>query len=102
MELGDDASAMLTPEVLAYIREKRLCDPVRYAERLTERIGEEPCNAALLVERGRWYYRRQEWGKALNDFNRALRIDPARDDARQYAEQIEEILAFRYKDIYNP
>ena len=66
------------------------------------RIGEEPCNAALLVERGRWYYRRQEWGKALNDFNRALGIDPARDEARQYAEQIEEILAFRYKDIYNP
>ena len=83
LEQGDDASAMLTPEVLAY-------------------IGEEPCNAALLVERGRWYYRRQEWGKALNDFNRALGIDPARDEARQYAEQIEEILAFRYKDIYNP
>ena len=102
LEQGDDASAMLTPEVLAYIREKRLWDPVRYAERLTERIGEEPCNAALLVERGRWYYRRQEWGKALNDFNRALGIDPARDEARQYAEQIEEILAFRYKDIYNP
>lgn len=56
LEQGDDASAMLTPEVLAYIREKRLWDPVRYAERLTERIGEEPCNAALLVERGRWYY----------------------------------------------
>ena len=56
----------------------------------------------MLVERGRWYYRRQEWGKALNDFNRALGIDPARDEARQYAEQIEEILAFRYKDIYNP
>ena len=52
LEQGDDASAMLTPEVLAYIREKRLWDPVRYAERLTERIGEEPCNAALLVERG--------------------------------------------------
>ena len=46
LEQGDDASAMLTPEVLAYIREKRLWDPVRYAERLTERIGEEPGNAA--------------------------------------------------------
>ena len=66
------------------------------------RLAEDHANAALLVERGRWYYRRQEWGKALNDFNRALGIDPARDEARQYAEQIEEILAFRYKDIYNP
>lgn len=102
LEQGDDASAMLAPEVLAYIREKRLWDPVRYAERLTLRIGEEPHDAALLIERGRWYYRRQEWGKALNDFNRALSLDPSLDEARQYAAQIEEILAFRYKDIYNP
>lgn len=102
LEQGDDASAMLAPAVLAYIREKRLWDPVRYAVRLTERIGTEPQNAALLVERGRWHYRRQEWGKALNDFNRALSLDPSLDEARQYAAQIEEILAFRYTDIYNP
>lgn len=102
LEQGDDASAMLAPEVLAYIHEKRLWDPVRYAERLTQRIGAEPSNAALLLERGRWHYRRQAWGKALNDFNRALTLDPALDEARQYAAQIGEILAFRYKDIYNP
>ena len=102
VEQGDDASRMLIPEVLNYIREKRLWDPIRYAERLTARIGEEPHDAALLVERGRWYYRRQEWGKALNDFNRALGIDPDQREARQYAAQIDEILAFRYKDIYNP
>lgn len=102
LEQGGDASSMLTPEVLDYIREKRLWDPVRYAERLTLRIGEDPQNAALLVERGRCYYRRQEWGRALNDLNRALEIDPSLDEVRQYAEQINEILAFRYKDIYNP
>jgi len=102
LERGDDASAMLAPEVLAYIREKRLWDPVRYAERLTERIGAEPAAAEPLVERGRWYYRRQEWGRALNDFHRALEVDPACGEARQYAEQIERILDFRCKDIYNP
>lgn len=102
VEQGDDVTHMLVPEVLNYIREKRLWDPVRYAEQLTVRIGEEPQNAALLVERGRWYYRRNEWGKALNDFNRALGIEPCHREARQYAEQINEILAFRYKDIYNP
>ena len=37
---------MLTPEVLAYIREKRLWDPVRYAERLTELYGEPDVDSA--------------------------------------------------------
>lgn len=102
LERGDDASAMLDPGVLAYIREKRLWDPVRYAAQLDERIGAEPANAGLLVERGRRYYRHQEWGRALNDFRRALEAAPACSEARQYIEQIEQILDFRYKDIYNP
>lgn len=102
LERGDDVSAMLSPEVLAYIREKELWSPERYLERLTARIEADPHDAALLVERGMWHYRRNAWGKALNDFAAALRIDPAHREARQYTDLVNEILAFRYKDIYNP
>lgn len=102
VEQGGDASPMVIPEVLDYIRRKRLWDPMRYLERLTLRIGQAPHDPAPLVERGRWYYRRNEWGKALNDFRRALGIDAGLREAQQYVAQIEEILAFRYKDIYNP
>lgn len=56
----------------------------------------------LYVERGQWHYRRNEWGEALNDFNRALKIDPDHREARQFVEMTYEILSFRHTDIYNP
>ena len=43
-----------------------------------------------------------EWGAALNDFNAVLRIDPGHKEAREFIGMIQEILSFRYKDIYNP
>ena len=48
-----------------------------------------------------WHYRHNEWGAALNDFQRAVKIDPE-CEAKNYIDLIQEILAFRYKDIYNP
>ena len=61
-----------------------------------------PDDASLYVERGQWHYRRNEWGEALNDFNRALQIDPDHREARQFVEMTYEILSFRHTDIYNP
>lgn len=61
-----------------------------------------PGNTALLVERGKLHYRMGEWGPALNDFNAALRIDDTHVEAKEFARMVQEILEFRYKDIYNP
>jgi len=41
-------------------------------------------------------------GPALNDFNAALRIDDTHVEAKEFARMVQEILEFRYKDIYNP
>ena len=38
----------------------------------------------------------------LNDFNRVLALDEGHVEARQFARMVQEILEFRYKDIYNP
>lgn len=102
LERGDDASAMLDAGVLAYIREKGLWSPEKYLARLDQRIEAEPDDVALLVERGKFHYRRNEWGKALNDFNRVRRADPACAEAEEFARMVEEILTFRYTDLYNP
>ena len=102
LENGEDASRMLQPEVAEYIRRKGLWTPESRLQRLTVRIVAEPANAALHIERGKLHYRRASWGDALNDFNRAREIDAANCEARQYVEMVQEILAFRYKDIYNP
>ena len=65
-------------------------------------IAAEPENTALYVERGKLHYRMGEWGPALNDFNAALRIDAEHVEAKEFARMVQEILEFRYKDIYNP
>ena len=54
------------------------------------------------MERGNCYFRRNEWGPAINDFRRAEQFAPENDEARQYIDMADEILQFRYKDIYNP
>ena len=86
-----------TPE-----RRTGLWTPESRLQRLTVRIEAEPANAALHIERGKLHYRRASWGDALNDFNRALALDKEHTEARQYVEMVQEILQFRYTDLYNP
>jgi len=99
---GEEIATLVAPGVAAYIREKGLWSPAMRIAALTERIASEPENAGLLLERGRLHYRQNEWGAALNDFNRVLTLDPAHAEAKEFAEMVREILEFRYKDIYNP
>lgn len=99
---GEDTAGMLHPEVAGYIRRKVLWSVESRLAALTARLEAEPENVELLVERGKLRYRHNEWGEALNDFNRALRIDAEHREAREFARMVQEILAFRYKDIYNP
>ncbi|WP_010259330.1 nicotinate-nicotinamide nucleotide adenylyltransferase [Alistipes timonensis] len=99
---GEDTSEMLDEGVAAYICRKGLWSPAARIAALTARIAETPDDTALYIERGRLHYRMGEWGPALNDFNAVLRIDAEHVEARQFARMVQEILEFRYKDIYNP
>ena len=99
---GEDVSAMLDPKVIEHIRQKGLWSPARRIADLTTQIAARPDDVGLLIERGKLHYRLSEWGQALNDFNAVLRIDAGHVEARQFAQMVQEILEFRYKDIYNP
>ena len=72
------------------------------ADAFNAQIAADPENTALYIERGKLHYRCGEWGPALNDFNRVLARDASHVEARQFAQMVQEILEFRYKDIYNP
>ncbi len=87
---------------IEYIRRKGLWSPAARKAALTAQIAAEPENTELYAERGKLHYRLNEWGAALNDFNRVLQLDASHAEARQYAQMVQEILEFRYKDIYNP
>lgn len=85
---GRDMSQWLSAGVLEYIAKNRL-------------FKHNPEIAGLMT-RAAEHYRRNEWGAALNTCNKVLELDPDNAEAREYRKMIEEILAFRYTDIYNP
>lgn len=98
----DQVSEMVDPAVEKYIRDKGLWNPEARMATLTAQIDGGAADATLYVERGKLHYARNAWGAALNDFNRALQLDDSHAEARQYIYMVQEILEFRYKDIYNP
>lgn len=87
---GLTTDELLHPRVADYIRQKGLWRPAD-AETINR-----------LLEQGIAHYKRNEWGAALNEFNRVLQLDANQVEAKQYVEMIREILAFRYTDLYNP
>lgn len=101
VERGEDISSMVAPEVAKYIADNQLWTLAGNIMRLTAMIeGNE--SASLYIERGKCFYRRNEWGKAINDFNKAKSLEPDNEEAQQLHDMVYEILSFRYKDIYNP
>lgn len=83
---GRDAAHMLCSGVAKYISDHGLFS------------GE----AERLKTEGREHYRRNAWGAALNAFRKVLEMSPEDKEAAEYVKMIEDILAFRYTDIYNP
>jgi nicotinate-nucleotide adenylyltransferase len=68
----------------------------------TAMIERSPEVAGHYFERGCLHYRHNDFGKAINDFNRALELDPRHTAARQMREMTQAIFNFRNFDIYNP
>ncbi len=98
---GEPTDEMLIPEVEAYIKSKGVWRAEGELADINRRIAEgESCE--LFIERGKYHYRSNNFGKALNDFNRALSLEPYNIEATEFKGMIEEIFSFRHIDIYNP
>ncbi len=93
LRFGERVDELLHPQVVKHIESQGLweCDTFEGAE-----------GVDALIERGRSHYRREAWGDALNSFNRALKIDPERVEAKEMQRMTREIIEYRYTDIYNP
>ncbi len=100
LQQGQPVDALLDPAVADYIRKKDFWSAESYLAELDRRVAANDPTA--LCERGKRRYSRAEFGPALNDFNRLLELEPDNTEARQYVEIIQEILQFRYTDLYNP
>ena len=102
LERGDDTSEMLDKDVRDYIRSRGLWTLASKITMLTAAIERNPECGEHYLERGKCYFRREEWGKAINDMRRAAELMEDKTEATQYIALAEEILNYRYKDIYNP
>ena len=99
---SEDISKLVAPSVAEYIVKNQLWTPAGRIMRLTSMIEAGDERDVLYIERGKCYFQYNEWGKAINDFNRAKAINPDNEEAQQLHDMVYEILEFRYKDIYNP
>ena len=98
LERGDDVSAMLDAEVISYIRQQGLWTLARKISALTTAISQQE-SAELYIERGKCYYRQNEWSNAIDDFRKAEELEPSHKEARQFREMVEEVLEYKYKSI---
>lgn len=95
-------TGVIPESVLDYIRDKKLYAMNRTIKQWTEAIEQAPTVANHYYERGRLHYQNNDFGKAINDFNQALDLDPGHTAARQMKEMTQAIFNFRNYDIYNP
>ncbi len=98
---GESVDGMLTAEVAQIIAAKSLWQAKGELAELNSLVGDAP-TAENYIARGKLYYRSNDFGKALNDFNRALALDEFNSEATEFKSMIEEIFIFRNTDIYNP
>lgn len=68
--------------------------------RLYNYMGQNEVEKELSL--GKEAFARSDFGTAKNHFGAALRLEEGNVEAEQWLDMIEEILAFRHKDYYNP
>ncbi len=98
---GENVTKMLQTEVLSYIKAKGLWRAQGELAELNVAITNSP-TLENYIARGKYHYRCNDFGSALNDFNKALSIDQSNTEAVEFKSMIDEIFTFRNVDIYNP
>ncbi len=63
-------------------------------------IDNEPNNTVLLEKRAKFHEKFQQYGKAINDYQRILKIDPDNKSAKTQIDLLKTILRYSNTDIY--
>lgn len=98
-----EISATQVRELIAGGGEWQHLVPQRVAEYIAEhRLYMQNNDIERELTLGKEAFARSEFGEAKNHFGAVLRLDKENCEAEQWLDMIEEILAFRHKDYYNP
>jgi uncharacterized protein HemY len=78
-------------------------DQLEKAEELIHKtLQSYPDDADLHFWLGKIHCRKQEWGKAINRFQRVLEIDPSYSGAKAQIQMASSILGYFTPDMFNP
>ena len=69
-------------------------------DKLNASLKNDPENIEMLLMRGDLFYNLQHYSKALNDYNKILRIESENKIVSSKIEMIKDILKFQAVDIY--
>ena len=92
----------LAPAVYGYVVSHHLYGVKTSAHYYTLLIETEPEAAGHYFMRGQIYFKLNDFSRSINDFERALSLDPACVEARELKNFVEEIFNFSYTEVYNP
>lgn len=89
---------------------KRIAEQVEWESLVPQEVAEYIKTKGLYMENtieqelalGKEAFAKSDFGAAKNHFGAVLRMDKTNCEAEQWLDMIEEILAFRHKDYYNP
>jgi import receptor subunit TOM70 len=69
---------------------------------LNKAFEEDPLNPEVYFYRGKVHWQSGNFNLAINDFQKALEINPHYNQARVSLEMVHQILTFRNPDMNNP
>ena len=69
---------------------------------LEELISMNDSNEELYFWLGKVYYKKQEWGSAINAFQKVLEINPEHPEAQSGIDMAYNILGYFNPDMFNP
>lgn len=106
LEKGASISGMVAESVEGYLKSHQLWgEPINELQRieaLTEAISNNDKEIEYYLERGRLYYKRGVYDKALNDYIKVNELDPDNIEAKEHIKLLKDIFEYRYMDYYNP
>lgn len=77
-------------------------DLIGSMEAVNRILSEDPLNRDAFLLRARIYYKKQQWGDAMNDYYSVLELDPGNQEARSGIEMARSILGYFTPDMFNP
>ncbi|KOH45172.1 tetratricopeptide repeat protein [Sunxiuqinia dokdonensis] len=72
------------------------------AQQIDHLLQQQPDFAELHFIQGQIFFKQQQWGRAINAYNRVLELEPNHPNAQSQIDMANSILGYFTPDMFNP